>query len=75
MPARFVVRERARTGSAANEYLVVDTRDRSRPVASFASRDDAEAHADRLEAGPLDWDEQEQWKDDDDDDGWGTGVW
>lgn len=67
--ARFVVQERTRT-SGAPEYLVVDSEDRSRPVASFPDRPAAQAHAERLEAGPLDWDEQEQWQDEWDDD-WG----
>lgn len=66
--ARFTVEERSRTGRADVEYLVVDTDDHHRPVASFDERAAAEAHAERLEAGPLDWDEQEQWQDDWDDD-------
>ncbi len=53
------------------EWLVVNTADRSRPVAEFADRADAEAHAERLNAGPLDWDEQEAWQDEWDDDDWG----
>ena len=60
---KFVVQERGRTGSGTPEFLVVNLEDRSRPVASFAQRDAAEAHAEKLNAGPLDWDEQEQWKD------------
>lgn len=69
---RFIVREREEPGSGRTEYLVEDTRDRNRPVAEFADRAAAEAHAEKLEAGPLDWDEQEAWKDewDEDDDRW-----
>lgn len=68
---RFEVTERSRTGSGTTEYLVVDTEDQRRPVASFGDRSAAEAHADKLESGPLDLDEQEQWKDEwDDDDQW-----
>jgi hypothetical protein len=44
-----------------------DPDDEYRSVASFADRESAQAHADRLNAGPLDWDEQEAWKDDWDD--------
>lgn len=66
--ARFVTRQRDRVGTGATEHLVVDLEDRERPVASFPDRAAAEAHAERLNAGPLDWDEQEQWKDPWDDD-------
>lgn len=62
--ARFEVRERPRTGRAATEYLVVDTEHSDLPVASFADRASADEHRQRLESGPFDWDEQEQWKDD-----------
>lgn len=67
---RFQVRQRTRTGSAEVEYVVEDTEDRQRPVAEFTDRGEAEAHAQKLNAGPLDWDEQEAWKDewDDEDD-------
>ena len=61
--ARFVVRERTKTLREVPEYLVIDTEDRERPVASFDARDAAQAHADKLNAGPLDWDEQEAWQD------------
>ena len=60
---RFIVSERDPATGAASVYLVLDSRDRHRPVARFASRADAEAHAARLEAGPLDWDEQAAWQD------------
>ena len=63
MTARFVVSERDPSSGAAATYLVLDSNDRSRPVASFASRAEAEAHAAKLEAGPLDWDEQAAWQD------------
>ena len=68
---RFVVRERERAVSGRPQYLVVDTEDRHRPVATFDDRDEAQAHADRLAEGPFDWEEQEAWKDDWDDDEWG----
>lgn len=61
--SKFVVEERGRSGLARSEYLVVNVEDQRRPVASFDDRDAAEAHADKLNAGPLDWDEQEQWQD------------
>lgn len=65
---KFVVQERDRNLTATPEYLVVNTEDKRRSVASFATREDAQAHADKLNEGPLDWDEQEQWQDDDWDD-------
>ena len=68
--ARFEVRERSKTGQGSPEYLVVNTEDKDRPVAEFDNREDAQAHADRLEQGPFDWDEQEQWQDEDDEDDW-----
>jgi hypothetical protein len=68
--ANFVVQERSRTGSAASEFLVVNPDDQHRPVASFPDRAAADAHAAKLNAGPLDWDEQEAWQDPDEDDGW-----
>lgn len=63
---KFVVTERDRNVSGTAEYLVVNVEDKRRPVASFATREEADAHAEKLNAGPLDWDEQEQWQDDDD---------
>ncbi len=65
--ARFVVQERTQTGTGTPEYLVVNLDDESRPVASFRDRAAAEAHVEKLSHGPLDWDEQEEWKDDWDD--------
>ena len=71
--ARFTVTERSKTGRAATEYLVVDSEDDDRPVAEFDDRQAAQQHADRLNQGPLDWDEQEAWQDEwDDDDSWGN---
>lgn len=71
--ARFVVRERERTGRSGSEFLVLDTDHDDLPVAQFDTRDAAESHALRLAQGPFDWDEQEAWKDpwdeDDDDEG------
>ena len=69
---RFQVRQREKTGSAEVEYVVEDTDDERRPVAEFPDRAAAEAHAEKLNAGPLDWDEQEAWKDDweDEDEAW-----
>lgn len=66
--AKFVVQERARTGSGAPEFLVVNLEDQGRPVASFDDRASAEAHVEKLSKGPLDWDEQDNWKDSWDDD-------
>jgi hypothetical protein len=69
---RFQVRQRTRTGSDDVEYVVEDSEDRHRPVAEFADRGQADAHAEKLNAGPLDWDEQEAWQDewDEEDDAW-----
>lgn len=61
---KFVVQERDRNVTGTPEYLVVNVEDKGRPVASFADRPAAEAHAEKLNAGPLDWDEQEEWQDD-----------
>ncbi len=60
--ARFEIREREEI-SGRIRYAVVDTEWRDLPVANFSSREDAEAHADRLNHGPLDLEEQEAWKD------------
>lgn len=65
--ARFVVQERSRTGAGSPEFLVVNLDDQGRPVASFDDRASAEAHVEKLSAGPLDWEEQEAWKDEWDD--------
>lgn len=50
-------------------YEVVDTRD-GKAVASFADRDAAQAHADRLDEGPFDLDAQDRAEQEADD--WGT---
>lgn len=71
--ARFQVRLGEHPGDSRPQFAVVDTR-HDLPVARFASRDEAQAHADKLEQGPLDWDDQEAWKDDWDDDDWGEGA-
>lgn len=71
--ARFVVRQRERAVSGVAQFLVVDAEDEHRPIAEFDDREAAEAHAARLEKGPLDWDEQDAWDDgwdDDQDDHW-----
>ena len=65
MSERFVVAERSPGVPGDTVYLVLDTNDKSRPVAQFADRAAAEAHAARLAAGPFDWDEQDAWRDDD----------
>lgn len=66
--ARFVVTEGETPTDAKPRYAVVDTDNKDLPVAHFDNREDASAHADKLNEGPLDWDEQEAWQDDDD---WG----
>lgn len=66
MGKKFVVQQRDRNISGEAEYLVVNLEDKARPVANFATREEADAHAEKLNAGPLDWDEQEEWQDEDD---------
>lgn len=61
MKFHVVVQDR---GGQHPVYLVCNREDRDRPVAQFDDLAAAEAHADRLNAGPLDWDEQEAWQDD-----------
>ncbi len=63
--ARFKVVERERIRDAKPQYAVVDSENRDMPVAHFSSRREAEAHVEKLESGPFDWDEQEAWQDDD----------
>ena len=65
--ARFQIREREHPGGASR-FAVVDTESNELPVAEFDTREQAQAHADRLAQGPFDWDEQEAWQDDWDDD-------
>lgn len=50
-------------------YEVVDTRD-GNAVASFTDRAAAQAHADRINQGPFDLDQQDRQREEDDD--WGT---
>lgn len=71
---RFQVRAEETIGRARPRYAVVDTENRDLPVAHFDHREDAEAHAGRLEQGPFDWDEQEAWQDEweDDEDDWSS---
>ncbi len=68
--AKFKVVETEHVGTARRRFAVVNEEDRNRPVAHFDQREEAEAHADKLNQGPLDWDEQEQWQDEWEDD-WG----
>ncbi|HEX9767241.1 MAG TPA: hypothetical protein VGA36_10795 [Nitriliruptorales bacterium] len=68
--SRFKVIERESTLGTGPRFAVVDSQNNDLPVAEFATREAAQAHADRLAQGPFDWDEQEAWKDDwDDEDG------
>jgi hypothetical protein len=55
------------TRRGASRWRVHDQEDAGRPVAEFADEAAAVAHAERLAAGPFDWDEQENWQDDEDD--------
>lgn len=71
--ARFELVHDERPLTGRKVILVVDREDDSRPVARFTELDEATAHAARLNAGPLDWDEQEAWKDEWDDDQQATG--
>jgi hypothetical protein len=66
---RFRVEQAEHPVTAAPRFRVVDTQE-DLIVATFDTVQEAQEHADKLEAGPLDWDEQEAWQDDDDD--WGT---
>lgn len=72
MSGKFVVRRRSDDVRGSGDFLVVNVEDAGRPVAEFSDEDAARAHADKLNQGPLDLDEQEAWKDDWDDD-WGEG--
>ena len=61
MTARFrVVEQEGVRGQP--RFAVVDSNARDLQVAHFDARADAEAHAQRLEQGPFDWDEQERWQ-------------
>lgn len=70
--ARFEVKQinPKRYDPRATTYEVVDTQDGT-PVASFPDRDEARAHAERLNAGPFDLDEQDRQRREADED-WGT---
>lgn len=65
---RFQIRKDEHVADARNVYTVIDTEADDLPVARFDQRDAAESHAAKLNAGPLDWDEQDAWKDEWDDD-------
>ncbi|GGI09215.1 hypothetical protein GCM10011354_32970 [Egicoccus halophilus] len=69
--ARFEVRQTdpKRFDPRDIAYEVVDTQS-GHAVASFPDRDEAQAHADRLEQGPFDLDEQDRRRKEQDD--WGT---
>jgi hypothetical protein len=58
---RFTVVEAEHPVDARPRWAVVDSRS-DLVVANFATREEAEAHARRLEEGPLDWEEQEAWQ-------------
>lgn len=73
MGGRFEVVETGDMRGGAG-YRVVDTEDGDRPVAEFRERQAAEDHAERLEEGPFDLDEQEAWQDEWDDD-WDEDSW
>jgi hypothetical protein len=62
--ARFKVVEREKFRGDVR-YVVVDTRSEELPVAHFDRREDAEAHARKLEEGPLDLEEQKEWQEED----------
>ncbi len=64
---RFKVVEGEHVADGKPKYAVVDTQWKDLPVAHFSSREDAEAHIDKLESGPFDWDDQEAWQDEWDD--------
>jgi hypothetical protein len=66
--SRYEIIERERPGDARTRYGVLD-KENDIIVSNFDTRDDARAHIERLEQGPFDLDEQENWKEDDD---WGT---
>ncbi|MFA9446949.1 hypothetical protein [Egicoccus sp. AB-alg6-2] len=70
--ARFEVQQinPKRFDPRAQTYEVVDTRG-GKAVASFPDRAAAQAHADRLNEGPFDLDEQDRRRREDDED-WGT---
>jgi hypothetical protein len=62
--ARFEVVAAEHPADAKPRWAVLDTVT-DLVVANFATRPEAEAHAVKLESGPLDLDEQDAWKDED----------
>lgn len=65
---RYEVVEGEHAVDAKPRWGVRDTR-HDLIVANFSTREEAESHAERLEQGPFDLDEQDAWEKDDD---WGT---
>lgn len=70
--ARFEVRSQSEDVRGRPRWLVVNLDDGARPVAEFADRTAADEHAAKLNDGPLDLDDQEQWQDPWDDDDWSS---
>lgn len=71
--ARFEVRGPSEDVRGRPRWLVVNLDDDARrPVAEFDDRTAAEEHAAKLNDGPLDLDEQEQWQDPWHDDDWSS---
>lgn len=66
--ARFEVIRGEKPVSGDARYAVVDTANDDLPVAHFDDEAAARQHAQKLEAGPLDWEEQEAWQDEWEDD-------
>lgn len=64
---RFKVVAGEHVSDGKPKYAVVDASGRTCP-SRFSSREDAEAHVNKLESGPFSWDEQEAWQDEWDDD-------
>lgn len=62
--ARFRVVEREGM-RGEQRFAVVDSESDDLPVATFERREDAEAHVEKLEKGPMDLDEQEEWQEED----------
>lgn len=62
--ARFDVVEGEHPVDAKPRFSVVDT-EHDLIVANFSTREEAEAHVRKLEEGPQDLDEQEEWQDED----------
>ncbi len=64
---RFKVVEGEHVADGKPKFAVVDTHWKDLPVAHFSNRQDAEAHIEKLESGPLAWEDQEAWQDEWDD--------